>query len=258
MGSYILRSRMLKIFLLVLLFSFSSCTGPSKFSRHIDLGKLDTQKYGAGRSEFNNAPEIGVFIDSLARDFGIDIAVETGTCLGGTTRFVSSCFKDVHTAEVSNEYFEGAKSNLKDCANVHCHLGSSDRVLKEILPSLKEKRVVFYLDAHWNQYWPLLDELEEIGKTHRDNCIIVIDDFKVPGRGDIEYDRYDPHECCYRYIKKKLDHVFSGYDYYYVIPKNIASRAKFVAIPKKWPKHRGSICRPKFEIASQFFKKFKK
>ena len=248
---------MLRVIALILVCSLLIYAIPTKFSRNIDLGKLDTKEYTA-RSEFNSAPEIGTFIESLGRDYGIDVAIETGTCQGGTTRFLSSCFKDVHTVEISNEFFQNAKSQLKDCPNVQCHLGSSDQILHDILPALKEKRAIFYLDAHWNQYWPLLDELEEIGKTHKDNCIIVIDDFKVPGRKDIGYDRYDPHECCYRYIKQKLDHVFSSYDYYYVIPKNIASRAKFVAIPKQWPKKRGSLCKPQFEVASQFLKKLKR
>lgn len=249
-----MKSNMLKIFTLVFLCSFSAYAAPWGFSRVIDLGKLDAKKYEP-EQQFNSAPEIGAFIESLAKDFGIEVAVETGTWKGYTTRFFSKCFKEVHTAEISEENFQIAKANLSDCSNVHCHLGSSEKVLHDILPSLKGKKVVFYLDAHWNEYWPLLSELEEIAKTHKDECILVIDDFKVPKRRDISYDKYGRHKCSYEYIQEKLDQVFSSYDYYYLIPKDVKSRAKFLAIPKSWPRAEGSVCRSNFEGASQFIKK---
>jgi len=91
------------------------------------------------------------------------------------------------------------------------------------------------LDAHWEQHWPLLDELRQIARTHKDNCIIVIDDFKVSGRSDIPYDFYaidGGHlECSLPYIKKDLDQVFSKYTIHYVIPKNLEMRAKLLVIP---------------------------
>jgi hypothetical protein len=205
--------------------------------------------------EFNGAPEIGDFIQTLKNEYQIDVAIETGTYFGNTTRFLSSCFDEVHTIEISNEFYQKSAESLQDCKNVHCHLGSSEKVLHEKLPELKNKRILFYLDAHWNEFWPLLDELQEISQTHRDQCIIVIDDFKVPGRHDIFFDHYQSDECSYRYIKEKLDQIYSSYDYYYVIPKNLAARAKFVAIPKKWPKTRGSLCRSEFTLISDALKK---
>lgn len=197
--------------------------------KSIDLWNL-------GFSAFNNAPEIGAFVAYLKRNFSIDVAIETGTCSGSSTVFFSLLFNEVHTMEIVEEFYKGACTNLRFCNNVICHLGSSEKILAELLPSLKGKPILFYLDAHW-QYWPLLDELEEISKTHRDNCIIIVDDFKVPGRKDIPYDSYNNHECSYEYIKDQLDKVYSEYTYHYVIPKNKHSRAKFVAIPKKWSKN---------------------
>jgi hypothetical protein len=114
------------------------------------------------------------------------------------------------------------------------HLGDSVSILHSLLPKLIGKPVLFYLDAHGNGAWPLLGEIAEIGKTHKDNCIIVIDDFKVPGRDDIPYDYYKGNECSYEYIKNQLDEVFTEYAFTYLIPKRLSSRAKFVALPKKW------------------------
>lgn len=68
---------------------------------------------------------------------------------------------------------------------------------------------------------------------------VVIDDFKVPHRNDLHYDQYGDIKCSYKCICNHLDQIYSSYKYYYVIPKNTMSRAKFVAIPKKW----GKLCK---------------
>lgn len=204
---------------------------PTKNSSEKDVG---VDFWNLGYYAFNSAPEIGTLIAYLKRNFSIYTAIETGTCTGATTISLSLLFDTVHTIEIAQYYYDMARTTLVNCNNVTCHFGSSEKVLHKLLPSLKDKPILFYLDAHWESFWPLLDELEEISKTHRDNCIIVIDDFKVPDRKDIGYDAYGPHECSYEYIKDHLDKVYSAYTYHYVIPKNINSRAKFVAIPKKW------------------------
>lgn len=190
------------------------------------------QKRDWGFSAFNGAPEIGVFLAYLKAHYQIDTMVETGTYRGGTTLFFSFLFDEVHTIEIVEETYKNAKEFLSAYPNIHCHLGSSEETLKELLPTLQDRPVLFYLDAHWYDHWPLLQELEEISKTHRDNCIIVIDDFKVPHLKHIGYDAYGEHECSLEYIEKKLDLVFSDYTYHYIIPTFPRARAKFVAVPK--------------------------
>ena len=68
---------------------------------------------------------------------------------------------------------------------------------------------------------------------HIRTVLIAIDDFKVPGRPDIPYDFYGTKECSFEYIKENLEKVFSEYSVHYIIPKQTASRAKFVADPEK-------------------------
>jgi len=187
-----------------------------------------------GAYAFNYAPELTSFFAMLRKTYQIDEAVETGTFCGGTTVVFSSLFKNVHTIEIEPNNFAASKAALEPYKNVQCHDGNSSDVLKEILPSLKGKRVLFYLDAHWQNYWPLLDELEEISRTHHNQCIIVIDDFKVPGRPEIPYDAYAQHECSYEYISQKLIKVFTDYTIHFLVPKSIYSRAKLVIIPKQW------------------------
>jgi len=190
--------------------------------------------YERGLAAFNSAPEMVPFFYWLKDAYAIDAVVETGTCQGCSTVFFAQCFDQVHTIEISRDSCSKASHKLQKYSNVQCHLGSSEKVLKEILPSLEGKRILFYLDAHWDSYWPLLDELNEISKTHKDNCVIVIDDVQVPGRLDIDWDGYGGNICCYDYFKPGLEQVFSEYSSHYLIPKHRSSHGKYVAIPKNW------------------------
>ncbi len=185
-------------------------------------------------SAFNGAPEIASFVCMLKNRYNIDAAIETGSQYGYTTSFLASIFNEVHTVEIVSSTYEVAQNNLRNFSNTICHLGCSTEVLKNILPGLESKPLLFYLDAHWEAYWPLRDEIEEISKTHRDNCIIMIDDIKVPGRPDIGFDWSGGDECSYEYVKDKLEKAFSEYNFYYVLPKRNESKAKLVIIPKKW------------------------
>lgn len=211
----------------------------------IDFGKLSNVAKRTGKlyysgferdigcTAFNVAPELTPVFAFLKREYNIDTVVETGTFRGNTTILFSFLFDDVHTIEVSPKYYDIALEKLKEFSNVHTYLGSSEKVLKDILPQLQDKTILFYLDAHWNKFWPLLDEIEEITKTHKDNCIIVVDDAKVPERGDIRYDKYGPHECSLEYIKPKLDQLFSSYTVHWLIPREVSCRAKLLIIPQK-------------------------
>ena len=187
-----------------------------------------------GQLGFNSAPEIGSFLVFLKAEYGIQIAIETGTYTGNTTVFLSFLFDRVHTIEYDENTYHTTRETLHRYPNIISHLGSSEVVLSKILPSLEGERLLLYLDAHWYNFWPLRDEILVASLTHIDNCILVIDDFKVPHRNEIPYDKYGVHECSYEYIKEQLDVLYSDYITYYLIPKNPHQRAKFVVIPKEW------------------------
>lgn len=181
---------------------------------------------------FNNAPDLCPLLEKLKSDYQIKIAIETGTFRGGTAAFFATVFEEVHTIDIAEQYYQQARKTLSSFSNIHLHLGSSEKVLAQILPTLKEEPILFYLDAHWNDHWPLLDELEEINKTHHHNCIIIIDDIKVPGRPDIPYDAYGTHECSFEYVKNKIDKLFDSYTIQYWIPADVTRRAKLVILPQ--------------------------
>ena len=196
--------------------------------------KMDPEVWVEGGAAFNQSPELIPFFAYLTDNYKIDVIVETGTWKGDTTALFAFLCSEVHTAEVLHNHYEIAIHRLSAFPNAHCHLGSSPEVLNTILPAFKNKRVLFYLDAHWGAYWPLRDELAAIRKTHKNNCIIVIDDIQVPNRPDIPYDGYAGKACSYKYVKKQLDEVFSSYTIHYLIPRNVVQRAKLVVIPSNF------------------------
>jgi hypothetical protein len=206
--------------------------------------KLGESALHLGYTAFNDSPEIGTFLAMLKRDYQIDTAIETGTFFGATTLFFSRHFDTVHTIEAAKPIYDKVKQDLAPYPNIHCHFGGSEKVLETLLPQLRDKRLLFYLDAHaysgdadkgGYEDWPILAELEEIRKTHADNCIIVIDDFQVPDT-DLHgcVDRTGMRELSHPIIREKLNAIFSGYTFHYLIPTNRTRAAKFVAIPKKW------------------------
>jgi predicted O-methyltransferase YrrM len=232
---------LLKLFLTMLLATNTFTIGAEEVvPKNIDYTTYPTafnenpgsEPWENGYYAFNTAPEFTMFILKLKKDYKISTVVETGTFVGNSTLAFSYIFDQVHTIEKVMKHYDNAVINFSSYSNVTVHQGSSEAVLKNILPSLASTTILFYLDAHWEKYFPLLDELEEISKTHKDNCIIVIDDIKVPGRKELRYCRAGKEECSYAYVKDNLDKVFTAYDAYYLIPKNAKSRAKFVAIPK--------------------------
>lgn len=167
---------------------------------------LEDAAFSLGYTAFNDPFEIGTFLTLLKKNYHLDVAVVIGTNFGGAAHYFSLSYEHVHTIEVSENLYTIAKERLRDRPNIQCHLGESTKILRDLLPSLQNKRLLFYFDLQVRgcESYPPFDELEEISKTHRNNCIILIDDFKVPNTR--------------------------------ILPRQISHSPKFVAIPKKWQK----------------------
>ena len=188
---------------------------------------------------FNNDSVISETVVQLVKDLKVDCIVETGTFLGTTTAFLSESFPElpIYTVEVNFKTFLKAEENLKPYPNIKMISGSSEKVLETLLPQLKEKRILFYLDAHWEEYWPLLDEFEAIRKNAKDNCCIVIDDFKVPYR-QFQYDMYKEQPLDVEYIEQKMNEVYTTPFYFFNDRTTRVPRAvgKIYIVPEEWRK----------------------
>lgn len=152
---------------------------------------------------------------NLISRFGVNYCVETGTLHGWTTAFFAERVKHVYTIEIEPENLEKAKFHLDGYQNVQIIQGNSVDMLPSIVKSIPTtEKVLFYLDAHWRDYWPLFDELDIIAKHVGPRAIIVIDDFKVPGK-EYTYDTYNGVENCLEAVDPYLKRIYPSYSYEY-------------------------------------------
>ena len=86
----------------------------------------------------------GQIID-LVKFYNINCIVETGTHMGDTTERLALMFPDieVHTVEIDQTSYYKASARLSSFKNVRCHLGSSDKVLETLIPTLLNKKIFF-------------------------------------------------------------------------------------------------------------------
>ena len=165
---------------------------------------------------FNNDTTILDTIKMLVDTFKINYIIETGTHEGYTTENLAiNCpTLEIDTIEINNEFYNNSKNKLSKYSSVNCLMGSSDTILSVRLPNLISKNILFYLDAHWGEDWPLLNELEYISQNFKDNCCIVIDDFKVPNR-NFNYDTYKNTALNLDYVKDHINKIFKEPFYFF-------------------------------------------
>jgi len=137
-------------------------------------------------------------------------AVETGTWKGHTTVALAGIFPHVYTIEILPDRFEANKPRFQAYENITALIGESPQVLLTLVKQF-EFPLFAFLDAHWQDNWPLRDELK-ILLSIRQPKLIMIHDFKVPGR-DFGYDRYGAQECALSHIADLLPHDECKYSF---------------------------------------------
>lgn len=142
----------------------------------------------------------------------INTVIETGTFLGGTTRLFSQWVDNVYTIEINKENYEKSKVNLEGYNNVRLLFGDSPIKLNEVLSSIdKDQPLFLFLDAHFYDVNPLLDELKVIADNGL-KPIIAIHDFKVPGKPEFGYDTYNGQDYDWGWIRGAVEKIY-GEDY---------------------------------------------
>ena len=145
----------------------------------------------------------------------IDLIIETGTYLGATTKRLAE-LAETYTVELNDTFFMRAKTNIGNNPKVKQFLGNTVDFLKAELPKLKDKKILFFLDAHfYNVPCPLLDELKVIAQNEI-KPVIVIHDFKVPERPEFGFDSYNNQPFEWEWIKNSIEKIYGqNYKYHY-------------------------------------------
>ncbi len=153
-------------------------------------------------------------LEKLINKFGVKSIVETGTAEGKSTLEMSSMVNNVYTIEINEKSYNVAQERLNKSKNIKMYLGNSPEVLRSIIEEI-EYPALFYLDAHWFDYWPILDELKVISQSKNANeCLIFIHDFAVPNKS-FGYDIYKNQPLDINYVKEKLYEINKSFKYYY-------------------------------------------
>jgi hypothetical protein len=127
------------------------------------------------------------FVENLILNYGINCFVETGTHLAHTTEDMALCFPhlSMFTCEIDDNYFIQSEKKLKPYSNVTISKESSEKFINVLINNkFLQDTPLFFLDAHWNDYWPLKDEVQLISQLKR--FVILIDDFLVPNQPQFE------------------------------------------------------------------------
>lgn len=123
----------------------------------------------------------------LKQALPLDVFVETGTFRGDTVERVRDRFKAVHSVELSPERYDAACLRFAGQGHIDLACGDSAEVLAKWMPSLHDKSVLYFLDAHWcvaddtageASQCPLLGEARAIERLS-DQSVIVIDDARL-------------------------------------------------------------------------------
>lgn len=167
----------------------------------------------------------------LKKKFNIKNVVETGSYVFSTTKWFCENFELVYTYENNEHFYSFGVDKVKTLTNVRAFLEDSILGLQKLKNKLPEP-TIFFLDAHWGEYCPLLDELDVIS-TLNTIPIIVIHDFKT-NNPDLGFDRYNENDFCFEWIENSIKKIYpNGFDYYYNTQAVGAKRGIIYITPKK-------------------------
>lgn len=184
----------------------------------------------------------------IKEQLGITVAVETGSCMYSTTKWLGENFHRVHTVEINPEYASHGKHKIADMVNVFDEVGQdSVTFLKNLMNWVSPKdRILYFLDAHWGQHCPLMEELAALKNSPTElPPVIAIHDWYT-GDERLGWDEYNGQRFEYSWIEpaiKQLEEAHGcTYTHYFNTEAENGMRGLIYLIPKKhWEKNIGNI-----------------
>lgn len=129
-------------------------------------------------------------VQEIFRFFNPEYVLETGTFRGTTTEFFSTITNAKILSVESSAYLFGyAKARFWLNQKVTLFKGDSRAFLRDFLLDAHASRVFIYLDAHWDNDLPLLEEIDIVFSS-TSSCVVMIDDFEVLDDAGYLYDDY--------------------------------------------------------------------
>lgn len=124
-------------------------------------------------------------IDYLVHKYDVDAIIETGTHMGDTTEYLAKQYPHLRiiTCDVNDGYLAVARNRLSGRTNVSVLNESGEQVVRDY--GSQYHCPLFYLDAHWEEYWPLRDELSSIKRG-----VVSVADCKIHDER-YSYDTYN-------------------------------------------------------------------
>ena len=164
---------------------------------------------------FNNDFNVANEFLKLRDKFNVKTVLEAGSCVGGSTKWMANNFQNVITTEINETFRNFCLERTKEFSNVKSYLANTTDVLAEILKSL-DSNIIIFLDDHWNEFFPLIDELKIIKQSGL-KPVIIVHDCLVPNQPKLGYDSYNGVDISYATMKPYLDDIYgeNGYEYHY-------------------------------------------
>ena len=125
-------------------------------------------------------------IHKIARLYGCDTFIETGTFYGQMVHFAKSKFRSVISIEIYKPFFEQNVALFERDKNVHIIVGDSSVALSQAF-SLSTGKILFWLDGHYSgdgtgrgdKISPIIEELRLIAGLGQPESCIIIDDRRL-------------------------------------------------------------------------------
>jgi len=174
-------------------------------------------------------------VRKIVQENDIETIMETGTHVGHSTAFFGQIAKHVMTTEIDDKWLRQAKEYLSDFTNIQFFKGDSAIILEEELTKFDGKKVLFFLDAHFNNDLALDRELMAIAKS-KVIPYIIIHDFQVPNRKDLGYDGWDGKDYSLPNVEHLIKVVYpDGYNFCYNEKSAKKQRGCIIIEPLKNP-----------------------
>lgn len=141
----------------------------------------------------------------LKKQYSITTAIETGSCFYSTTEWLAENFEQVYTVEINNDFARHGLHKVENRSNVQWAIGDSLHFLPVLKHKIQYERCIFFIDSHWEEHCPLLDELQIIAELELSQPpIITIHDF-FTGNPELGYDTYHGQPYTMEWIQEKVD-----------------------------------------------------